>query len=160
MRQCLACRGVRLTHAELVRLSLPLVEPFRTAHGVTAERDVLLVRVIGPDVEGWGECVAEAVPSYSSEYVNEAQDVIRRFLVNGIDVPGHPMAKAALEAALLDALCRSKEQSLASYLGAVRDRVPAGVAVGMHSSIGALLDTVERYLEEGYVRVKLKIAPG
>jgi O-succinylbenzoate synthase len=38
--------------------------------------------------------------------------------------------------------------------------VVAGVAIGLHSSIEELLDEVERYVEEGYLRVKLKIAPG
>jgi O-succinylbenzoate synthase len=70
------------------------------------------------------------------------------------------MAKAALETAILDAELRAAGISLASYLGAVRDRVPCGVSVGVIGSVGRLLDAVAAYLEQGYMRVKLKIEPG
>ena len=166
---------MRLTHVELRRLALPLVTPFRTSYGVETARHVLLVHVIGPDAEGWGECVAEAEPLYSPEYVDGAHEVIRRFLLPRLDpadvqaasvaarlapVRAHRMAKAAIEAAVLDAECRSRGVSLASRLGATRDRVPAGVAIGMQPSIPALLDTVAGYLAQGYQRVKLKVEPG
>ncbi|MEZ5218402.1 MAG: o-succinylbenzoate synthase [Ilumatobacteraceae bacterium] len=75
-------------------------------------------------------------------------------------VQGHPMAKAAIEAAVLDAQLRAMNRSLAAALGATRDRVPAGVAVGIAGSIDELLTTVGRHLDTGYRRIKLKIAPG
>jgi O-succinylbenzoate synthase len=75
-------------------------------------------------------------------------------------VKGHPMAKAALEAAVLDAELRAAGRSFGDHLGAVTDRVPAGVSVGIHSSVPALLDAVDGYLAEGYLRIKLKIEPG
>ena len=49
---------------------------------------------------------------------------------------------------------------LGDDLGAVRDRVPAGVSVGIMDSVPALLDAVGGYLEQGYLRIKLKIEPG
>ena len=70
------------------------------------------------------------------------------------------MAKAALEMAVLDAELRAEGRSFARELGAVHDRVPCGVSVGIMDSIPALLDAVGGYLDEGYVRIKLKIEPG
>jgi O-succinylbenzoate synthase len=117
-----------------------------------------------------------ADPLYSSEYVDAAADVLRRFLVpalvqrgdlTAVDVApvlerfrGHRMAKAALEMGVLDAELRAHGRPLARELGAVRDRVPCGVSVGIMDSIPELLDAVERYLATGYVRIKLKIEPG
>ena len=75
-------------------------------------------------------------------------------------VKGHPMAKAALEMAVLDAELRAEGRSFAEFLGATRTRVPSGVSVGIHGSIGELLAAVEGYLADGYVRIKLKIEPG
>jgi O-succinylbenzoate synthase len=75
-------------------------------------------------------------------------------------VKGHRMAKAALEMAVLDAELRTLGRSFADELGAVADRVPSGVSVGIHDSVPALLDAVDGYLAEGYVRIKLKIEPG
>ena len=154
---------------------MPLARPLRTSYGIEHFRDVLLIRVFGSDAEGWGECVAMNEPLYTSEYVDGAHDVMRRFLLprlTGRDIDaaavasvlepvrGHPMAKAAIEMAVLDTELRTAGQSLAHHLGAERDRVPAGVAVGIEPTTGALLDTVAEYLDAGYLRIKLKIEPG
>ena len=61
---------MKLAGVELRRIRLPLVSPFRTSFGTETERDVLLVRAITPDAEGWGECVAMSEPLYSSEFVD------------------------------------------------------------------------------------------
>ena len=168
---------MRLAEVQLRRLRQPLVRPFRTSFGTETERDILLVQVVTDDgVVGWGECVAGAAPLYSSEYVDGAQSVIRDFLIGRLAAPpqlsaagvapalevvkGHPMAKAALEMAVLDAELRERSLSLAEHFGAARSRIPVGVSVGIADSIPALLDEVEQYLDQGYARIKLKIEPG
>ncbi len=76
-------------------------------------------------------------------------------------VRGHRMAKAAVEMAVLDAAARrGAGTSFGRYLGAVHERVPAGVSVGIMDSVPQLLDAVDGYLAEGYLRIKLKIEPG
>jgi len=167
---------VKLTGVELRHVSMPLVAPFRTSVGTQTTRDVLLLRVVTDESEGWGECVAMTDPLYSSEYVDGAADVLRRFLVPALAAAGpidahavatvltpyrgHRMAKAALETAVLDAELRAEGRSFARELGAVHDRVPCGVSVGIMDSVPALLDAVGNYLDEGYLRIKLKIEPG
>jgi O-succinylbenzoate synthase len=146
---------------ELRRVRLPLVAPFVTAHGVTRERDVLLVRAIRDDgVEGWGECAAPTEPTYTSEYVDGAHALLRAYAWSLETVKGHPMAKAAVEAAVLDADLRARGMSLREHLGGTRDRVVAGVAIGAARDVGALLDEVHRRVDEGYRRIKLKVMPG
>ncbi|HST19097.1 MAG TPA: o-succinylbenzoate synthase [Gaiellaceae bacterium] len=167
---------MRLEGVELRRIRLPLVAPFRTSLGTERERDVLLVRVSGPDGEGWGECVAFGHPFYSSEYVDGAHDVIRRHLLPRLfahgdissedvatvlgGVRGHPMAKGTLEMAILDAELRARDVSFGDFLGATRTEVDCGVSVGIHEKVPDLLHTVAGYLAEGYRRIKLKIEPG
>jgi O-succinylbenzoate synthase len=167
---------MKLSAIELRRIRMPLVSPFRTSFGTETERDVLLVRALTPETEGWGECVAMAEPLYSSEYVDAAHDVVKRHLLPRLfsvgevaasdvavvlaPVKGHPMAKAALEMAVLDAELRARGVSFGEHLGAVRDAVDCGVSVGIHDSIPALLETVDGHVAEGYRRVKLKIEPG
>jgi O-succinylbenzoate synthase len=70
------------------------------------------------------------------------------------------MAKATLVNAVLDAELRSAGRSLASFLGADKDRVACGVSVGIAPTTEELLDQVAGYLAEGYRRIKLKIEPG
>ena len=167
---------MKISGIELRRGAMPLVAPFETSFGVATERDVLLVRVVTADGEGWGECGAMRAPQYSAEYTQGAAEVIRRYFLPALaaapsvtanDVApllaqfkGHPMAKAAVETAVLDAELRAAGMSFGTYLGAVRSSVPVGVSVGVMPSIVELLDTVGEYLEEGYQRIKLKIKPG
>ncbi|MCO8274108.1 o-succinylbenzoate synthase [Actinoplanes sp. TRM 88003] len=167
---------MKLTGIELRRIRMPLVSPFRTSFGTETERDVLLLRAVTDEAEGWGECVAMSDPLYSSEYVEAAADVLRRYLVPALGAfdldaaaavapalhkfKGHRMAKAALEMAVLDAELRASGRSFGRELGATRDRVPCGVSVGIMDSIPELLDAVDGYLAQGYVRIKLKIEPG
>jgi O-succinylbenzoate synthase len=162
---------------ELRRVALPLVRPFRTSFGIQQAREVLLVKVTIPGAEGWGECVTMNAPVYSSEYTDGAADVLEHHLLPRLTrldsvsaegladllrpLHGHRMAKAALEAALLDAQLRAAGRSLASYLGAVRDRVPCGVSIGIPAGgIPMLLEHVQGYLDDGYLRIKVKIEPG
>ncbi len=170
-----------IDRVELRRIAMPLVSPFRTSFGSQTERDILLVRVdladaSGDTSEGWGECVALSEPSYSPEYVDGAQHVIIHHLlprlmasgsIEAADVAptlaklhGHPMAKAAIEMAVLDAQLRATGQSFADFIGAERTRIPSGVSVGIHDSTDDLLAAVQGYVDDGYVRIKLKIEPG
>ncbi|MGH7911756.1 MAG: o-succinylbenzoate synthase [Candidatus Dormibacteraceae bacterium] len=166
----------RLREVELRRVRLPLVRPFRTAQGTELERDILLLRARTEAGDGWGECCALAAPTYTSEYVQGAHAVIRDHLLPRLfatpdfraeavagrlaPVKGHRMAKAALEMALLDAQLRREGRSFAGWLGATRDRVECGVAVGIALGLDALLEEVAGYVAAGYPRVKLKIQPG
>ncbi len=166
---------------ELRRIALPLVSPFRTSFGSQTERDILLVRVElidedGTASEGWGECVALSEPSYSPEYVDGAEHVITHHLLPRLraadrleaavvapllaKMHGHPMAKAALEMAVLDAQLRARSTSFATMLGVTRTTIPSGVSVGIHDSTEELLAAVQGYVDDGYVRIKLKIEPG
>ncbi|MCX4678979.1 o-succinylbenzoate synthase [Streptomyces sp. NBC_01433] len=167
---------MKVTGVELRTIKAPLVSPFRTSFGTETVREALLVRVVTEEAEGWGECGAGTAPLYSSQYTHAAADVLSRFLVPALAgvadldahrvapalaaFKGHRMAKAALETAVLDADLRARGVPLAHALGAVRDRVPCGVSVGITESIPALLDAVAGYLDAGYLRIKLKIEPG
>ena len=172
--------GIDVVAVELRRIELPLVTPFQTSFGTWSVRDILLLRVLadGPTgpVEGWGECVAGTQPLYSSEYTSAAEDVIvehllPRLLAGGVrhaddvagalaEVRGHRMAKAAVEAAVLDAELRAAGRSMAQHLGATVDRVPVGVSIGILPTIDDLVATARRHLDEGYARIKVKIKPG
>lgn len=167
---------VTLEGFELRVLHLPLVSPFTTSFGTETVREVIVVRALTTDGDGWGEIVTQHDPLYSSEYTHGAWDVALRFLapalldahhvaaedIAGILEPfkGHRMAKAGLELAVLDAALRAAGRPLGEYLGAVRERVPSGVSVGIQRDPASLVDAVRGYLDEGYARIKIKIKPG
>jgi o-succinylbenzoate synthase len=167
---------MKIEAVELRVVRLPLVTPFRTSQHSQDERVALLVCAHTTEGEGWADCAVDEGPLYEPEFLSGARAVMAQYLVPMLmaapdvaaarvqsvlaPVKGHQLAKAALETAVLDAELRAKQMSFAQYLGAVRDRVPAGVSVGIPGSLAELLGQVEGYLEQGYRRVKLKIEPG
>ncbi|MEY4898810.1 MAG: hypothetical protein RL294_621 [Actinomycetota bacterium] len=168
---------MKLESVELIGLDVPLKSPFRTSAGTQNVQKVVWVHAITDVGEGWAECAAFALPDYSSEYRDGAAAVLKDFFIPGLKklganltaegvapalrwAKGHRMAKAALETAILDAQLRAAGVSFAQYLGAVKTKVPAGVSVGIMDSLTELMDVVEGFLADGYLRIKLKIEPG
>ena len=178
---------MKIESITLHRLRMPLIRPFETSFGRQSVRVALLVhvRTKAPESEGWGECVAGEGPLYSSEYVDGCEHVIRHYLAPALlaaprvsadlmagllgFVVGHRMAKAALEAAVLDAQLRASgtafgsylhEQSAVAGLGPLAEWVDCGVSVGISPTLDELLDEVSGYVAAGYKRIKLKIKPG
>jgi O-succinylbenzoate synthase len=165
---------MKLENAELIHIRMPLVGAFRTSFGTNLVRDTFLLRVTTDVGEGWAEYGGDPDPHYSSEFSGATELVLRDHLIPRLTgdlttarvapaldgIKGHRMAKAVLETALLDAELRGYGMPLSRYLGSVRDRVAAGVSVGIMDTIPELLAAVGAYLEAGYVRIKLKIEPG
>ncbi len=171
---------MRIEAVELRRLELELVEPMATATGTHRRRPVVLVRVETDGGGGEGECDALAEPNYTDEHADGAETVLAEVLIplllaregEGVEVgtaeealsrlevvAGHPMAKAALEMALIDAELRAEGRSLAEALGATRPTIPAGATVGL-GAVASVVAETRAAVAAGYRRVKLKIAPG
>jgi O-succinylbenzoate synthase len=70
------------------------------------------------------------------------------------------MAKATLENAIWDIEAQREGISLSRLLGGVRDVIPSGVSLGIQQSIPELLAVIERELDAGYQRIKLKCKRG
>ncbi|MGE5813321.1 MAG: o-succinylbenzoate synthase [Acidobacteriota bacterium] len=167
---------MRIERLELRLLRLPLVHFFETSFGRSYDRLFILVTLAGDGVEGWGECVAEEAPYYSSETTGTAWHIISEFIaprVLGVEfthpravlpalaaIRGHNMAKAAVEMAAWDLYARHHDQPLSRVLGGTRARIESGVSIGIQDSIDQLLKKVDTELAAGYRRIKIKIKPG
>ncbi|WP_206832127.1 o-succinylbenzoate synthase [Alicyclobacillus fructus] len=166
----------------LHRVSLPLKLPMHTAHGHVREKQAILVQLIDADgIEGWAECVALAEPTYTEECTDTAWVVLTRHLIPRFarwlrqapqpihpsrageafdDVRGHLMSRAAVEMAVWDWYAARTGQPLVDLLGGGRDRVEVGATLGMSDSLDLLAEAADAMVEQGFRRVKLKIAPG
>jgi len=157
-------------------LQIPLVHFFETSFGRTYHRQILLVKIEGEGLTGWGECVAGENPYYSSEWIDSAWPTITKYLApafigktvaQGREAPslmakvrGHRMAKAALENALWDAEAQARSVPLWKLLGGSRREVSCGVSIGIQDSHEQLMDKIATELAAGYRRIKLKVKPG
>ena len=170
----------RIDAIDLRIVALPMVEPFVASHGTVSTRTAVLVRLVTADGEGWGDCAALPEPTYTDEFVDGAFVALQEILAPRLlgaervsadslaavfdDVTGHPMARAAIELALLDLEGRADGSPLARRLAphppGPSPTVPAGVAIGLVETPGRLAALVRTRVDEGYRRIKLKIAPG
>ncbi len=167
---------MRIEQVELRIVRLPLVRPFQTSSSRKDHLDHILVQVLSGGLAGWGECASPSDPYYCPETTETCWHLLRDFLaplVLGREwstieeltgfygrVKGNRFARAGLEMACWDLLARTRGQPLHSLLGGSRAEVLSGVSLGIETRVEALLELIARYLDEGYRRIKLKIAPG
>ena len=161
---------------ELRLLRLPLVRFFETSFGRVSDRSFILVRLEQDGAVGYGECVAEGSPFYSSETNATAWHIIEQFiapLVLGKRfehprdlfpalrlIRGHNMAKAAIEMAAWDLVAQQQGTPLARLLGGTRTVIESGVSIGIQNTLDELVERVEIERAAGYRRIKIKIKPG
>ena len=75
-------------------------------------------------------------------------------------VRGNRFAKAGLEMACWDLFTRVRGEPLAGALGGTRREIHSGVSLGIEPTVEGIVEQVERYLDQGYRRIKMKIGPG
>jgi O-succinylbenzoate synthase len=166
---------MRLERVELFTV-LPLKRAYETSGSRETHQTHVLARVESEGAVGWGESVAPEQPWYSGETPKTVWYALDEVIIPkllGEDLAGpadadaklgwireHRMAKATIEMAIWDLFAKQANVSLSTLLGGTRDRILCGVAIGIHPSVEALIETIERELQGGYQRVKLKIKPG
>jgi O-succinylbenzoate synthase len=170
--QLLSIKSIALHHVRV-----PLIEPFRISNGTISEKDAILVELkTQKDVVGWGEASPMSGTFYSqdtpeSAWASLAGSLIPAVLSTGENEvtrfyellraqPGDAFAKAGIEGALWDAYAQTLGVPLCELLGARARPIPSGVAIGIYDRVAELLERVERYIAEGYRRIKIKIEPG
>ena len=161
---------------DVFHVEIPYKAPFETSFGREDTKACLLVRVQVDGLEGWGEAPVMRAPLYNEETIDTAWSVLEHFLIPpllGRPMPAprafaqqvapirrNHMAKAGVEAALRDLEAQKQRKPLAEVLGGTRKQINVGVSVGLEPTIDQVVARVERFLAEGYRRVKIKIKPG
>jgi O-succinylbenzoate synthase len=167
---------MKIRSIEIRAIRLPLVHFFETSFGRTTERRIVLVRVDAEGLTGWGEVTCGEEPFYSYETPETAWHILRDFLIPWSlagewaaaselaprfkPIRGHNMAKASIENALWDIESQMKGVPLWKHLGGVLEEIPCGVSIGIQNTVEDLLEKIQRELDAGYQRIKVKIKPG
>lgn len=155
---------------------LPLASYFEISSGRLSYVDTVLVRLEGEGAVGWGEAAPWEVPIYGPETAHTAFYVISNVFgpqVVGKDFQsaeelnelldgfkGNNFAKAALETAFWALLAKCKETSLYQLLGGTARPVKCGDSLGIRDTVDQLLSDIEKSLDRGYQRIKIKVRPG
>jgi O-succinylbenzoate synthase len=157
-------------------IHLPLVEHFETSFGRIYGREIIILIFEDSGIMAFSECATDKEPLYSYEDNKTALHIIEDYLIPmvlkmGAEEPinfkersefikGHNMAKAAVELGLWDLKAKKVGKPLYELWGGVKDRVIAGVSIGIKDDINELLVIIGKRLDQGYSRIKLKIKPG
>ncbi|GAA2808937.1 o-succinylbenzoate synthase [Kribbella solani] len=168
---------LKIVAARLHRVRMPLVHAFQTSSHRKAFLDHILVEL--EDVSGavgWGEIASSSDPYYAPETVESCWHIASQYLLPAVlgrswthpdqlqsvwsRVRGNYFAKAGVDMAAWVLHAEAESVPLATILGGTRTEVVAGVSLGIEPAIDDLLTEVQRQVDAGYPRVKLKIAPG
>lgn len=161
----------------LRKLNMRLKHPFSTSYGSMQDKEFFLIEVMDEEGRaGYGESVAFTTPWYTEETVQTSAHVMTDFLIPLLlKAPlTHPddvaerfkiirrnnMAKAALEGAVWDLFAKREGLSLSQALGGEKRSIEVGVSIGIQKSMDQLLEVIQKNVDQGYKRVKLKIKPG
>jgi O-succinylbenzoate synthase len=168
---------LRIARILLHWVRVPLCEPFRISNGSVVDKDAIVVEIITErGVTGWGEASPMSGSFYSSDTPETTWRALcdrllplaltlgeidaERFYLALRDHRGEPFAKAGLEGAVWDACAHSMNTPLCGLFGTTPQPVASGVAIGIYDTTDELLARVDRFVGEGYRRVKIKIEPG
>lgn len=173
---------MKIAHIETLAVRLPMKRVVTLARGVSRTleegKQIILVRITGEDgTVGWGE----AGPSrrWSAETTHSCYTTIKHYLAPvlvgrdafdiagihramntelapGID-PGQPIAKAAIDLAVHDLICKSLGINLQTWLGTkALDRIPLACLVSAPTP-DEVSQIVVDGLKEGFKGFKLKV---
>ena len=167
---------MKIEQIEMREVQMPLISFFETSFGRTTLRRIILIKVLADGVVGYGEATSPEGPFYNHESTETAWHILKDFVIppilsaninHPLDVApllkrirGHNMAKAALETAIWDLYSRKLKKPIYQLLGGSRQSLDCGVSIGIQESIDELLTKIDRELEAGYQRIKIKIKPG
>lgn len=167
---------MKIDTIEVYYVALPLKYPWRTSYGEDYDIHSVLVKATGEGQVGWAETTPFYAPCYSPETAMSAFLNIKEFLapaIVGVDLEsaeavnqqiavfkGNQFAKAGVEIAWWMLSAKLQNKPLHELLGGTRKVVDAGADFGVQDSIDMLLGKIEKALDKGHKRVKLKAKPG
>ncbi len=173
---------MKIEHIELLPIRLPigsvLTLPRGASRTLSEGKQIILVKMTADDgTVGWGE----AGPSrrWSAESTYSTYTTLKEYLIpvligrNAFDIagihaamnteiapgldPGQPIAKAAIDLAVHDMVCKRLGINLQTYLGAAAlDRIPLAYLVSAPNP-DAISKVVEEGLAQGYQGFKVKV---
>lgn len=167
---------MKIERIELSHIRLHLTQPFETAFWRVTERDLVIVKVLTDVGASFGEAPSLGSPSYTYETTQTNFHIITDFIAPALlqkeiasiedlhkalaFIRGHHIAKSAFDTAFYHLMAKQAGKSLSHYLGGTRAYIDSGISLGIQESLDALVERVSWALNEGFLRIKIKIKPG
>ncbi|MDA1189857.1 MAG: o-succinylbenzoate synthase [Chloroflexi bacterium] len=167
---------MRIEKFDVYYVKMPLIYPWRTAYGADYDIHSVLVKATSGEHEGWAESTPFFAPTYLPEsagtvfyQVTEifapylvgqefetAEDVNKRLAI----FKGNSFGKAAVEITWWTLQSAITKTPLHRLLGGETREVQAGADFGIQDSIDMLLGNIQKAVDAGFPRIKLKVGRG
>ncbi len=172
-------KRIDIKQITLYRIKQPFVHPVKTPKTTITDRESFFV-----EVEDWagrigiGECVSFKTNWYLPETIEEDFRIVRDSIAPIVlgerylhpsqvsksfatfpELAKYPMAKAAVEPAVWDLYGKIVGKPLSKLIGGSnQEKILGGVVIGLGTP-DEVCDQVDKAVEAGYTRVKLKVNP-
>ena len=167
---------MRIDKLDVYYVVMPLIYPWRTAYGEDADIHSVLVKTTSGEHEAWSESTPFFAPTYLSEsagsvfyHVSEVfgPHVVGREYDTAADLnerlgifKGNSFAKAAIEIGWWTLQSRITATPVHRLLGGTTRDVVAGADFGIQDSYDMLVGNIQKAVDAGFPRIKLKAAKG
>ena len=167
---------MRIDRLDIYHVSMPLIYPWRTAYGEDHAIDSVLVKATSDGVTAWSEATPFRAPHYVPESAGSVYHLVSEIfgpLVVGREFDtaadldarlapfkGNGFAKAAIEVLWWTLECKRTGTPLHTLLGGSDADVIAGADFGILDSFDDLLADIQKAVDAGFPRIKLKARPG
>ncbi len=168
---------MKIVKMEILRLNLPMISSFETSFGRITAKETVITKLFSDDgLVGYGESASFHAPIYNHETVDSCFLVQEKFIAPKVvgktfnnpeefcsvynNIIGNKIAQTGPECAFWHLVAQRNNKSLSELVGGVKTEVPVGESIGIKATIKETLEEINQRLEEGYVRIKVKIKPG
>ena len=167
---------MRIDTLDVYYVAMPLIYPWRTAYGEDQDIHSVLVKLTSGDHQAWSESTAFFAPTYLNESAGSVfyhvTEVFGPFIIGReyetaaalnkrLEVfKGNSFAKAAIEIGWWTMQSQITGTPLHRLLGGQTREIVAGADFGIQDSFDMLLGNIQRAVDAGFPRIKLKVARG
>ena len=167
---------MRIDKLDVYYVVMPLIYPWRTAYGEDADIHSVLVKTTSDEHEAWSESTPFFAPTYLNEsagsvfyHVSEVLGpyVVGREYETAAELnerlrifKGNSFAKAAIEIGWWTLQSSITATPVHQLLGGKTRDIVAGADFGIQDSYDMLLGNIQKAVDAGFPRIKLKAAKG
>lgn len=169
---------MKIKKAEIIKIQLPLSQPFRTGFGEMTKRDIIFTKLYDENgTIGIGESANMDLPLYEPEFNDGTILLLKNYLIplllnknirsitdlesSYAFIRGNNFAKTALEAAFWHLESQRARKPLRVIWGGEKTTIPVAISIGLGTSLSDSISRVLAYIERfNPERAKLKIKPG
>ena len=167
---------MKIDRLDVYYVVMPLIYPWRTAYGEDTDIHSVLVKLTSDEHEAWSESTPFFAPTYLNESAGSVfyhvSEVMGPWIVgreyetaNHLNekltiFKGNSFAKAAIEIGWWTLQSRITGTPVHQLLGGTTRDVVAGADFGIQDSYDMLLGNIQKAVDTGFPRIKLKTAKG